>query len=504
MVIIVFFSTQNVVAEEDPHEWTVSTIDWKPDGSYALIGGTGGLIAIYNEKSIEVESNIQFEAINQIAWDPKGETAIIAGNGGIYLFKDTLSSLKLDSEVNYRCVDWNPLGNLALIGGHIQNENGGYSASLLKYDGNDLTDITEVINDVSNISISKIAWNPKSDFALIYCDNGKLYEYKEEKITPITELNEIFDLAWKPDGSKLYILFDDLSIGSWDGHKPFKVNVLTKGKGSSNWLGGILSWKHDGSFALVAGHDALNNQWKIYKYEGAMKFVLELTNRQITDIAWHPSGDYALVVGSYEDSGGMLQKIVIPNENPEVVINPTVVAVSLITFTTFMYFGLTETGRYTAFEFLFLPLFSKIKKKHPLENKMRELIYEYIELKPGENYSSIKKTLGLANGTLVYHLKILKKENLIRSVSNGRYKRFYPFESDELDKSMIYDHDGPQMLTDLQKKIIEKIEEQPEISQIEVARSLGVSKQVVSYHIIKLAKAGVLDPKRKIKSRTYA
>ncbi len=105
---------------------------------------------------------------------------------------------------------------------------------------------------------------------------------------------------------------------------------------------------------------------------------------------------------------------------------------------------------------------------------------------------------------MVYHLSILTKENLIRAVSEGRYKRFYPMGSDELDRSKIYGHEGSQMLTELEMKIIEKIEEKPEISQVEVARSLGVSRQLVNYHITKLVKAGVLKLKGKTKSSSYA
>jgi len=60
------------------------------------------------------------------------------------------------------------------------------------------------------------------------------------------------------------------------------------------------------------------------------------------------------------------------------------------------------------------------------------------------------------------------------------------------------------MLTKLEKKIIEKMEEEPEISQAEVARSLGVSKQLINYHISKLVRAGVLKLKEKTISKGYA
>jgi predicted transcriptional regulator len=501
-IFIMFFSTQTKASEEDIQDWAVNTIDWEPDGNYALIGATGGLMARYDGESVVLLSSIRIEP-KEIAWNPDGTEALIVGYGGIYLFKDALSPLKLGLDLDYECVDWDSTGTCALIGGHIGNEDTGYRPSLLRYDGSDLEDITYLIGDESNVSISYIAWNPKDDFALIYSDNDKLFDYREDEVTLIKEIGDIFDLAWEPDGSEAFFLYDDLSLASWDRDKPSEIEVLTQGIEGSNWSSGLLSWKPDSSFALVVGEIADRNICKVYKFDGAVKFIEELSNKQVNDIVWHPSGEYVLVGGSY-GSGGLLQKIVIPDEASDSVLSPSVVAVSIVTITIIVYLGLTEVGRFTSIQFLFLPLYAKIRKKHPLENKMRELIYEYIELYPGENYTAIKKTLGLANGTLVYHLKILKEENLIRAVSEGRYKRFYPMGSDKLDMSRIYGHEGTQMLTELEKKIIEKIEEEPEISQVEVAKSLGVSRQVVSYHIIKLAKAGVLKLKRKTKSRSYA
>jgi WD40 repeat protein/predicted ArsR family transcriptional regulator len=503
IIFIMLSFPQIKASEEDIQDWAVNAINWKPDGSYALIGGTGGLIARYDGESVELLSDIQIEP-KQIAWNPDGSEALIVGYGGVYSFKNAFLPLKLGSDLDYGSVEWDPTGTYALIGGHTGNEDTGYGASLLRYDGSVLEDITHLMDDNSNVSISHISWNPKYDFALIYKDDGKLYDYWEDEVTLITEMDDIFDIAWKPDGSEVLFLHDDLSLASWDGRKTSSINVLATGKGGSNWSSGVLSWKPDGSFALIVGYDADHNRCRMYKNDGTMKSIEELTDKQVNDVAWHPSGDYLVVVGSYNGAGGLIQKIIVYDGSSEVGLSPLVVAIPMITITIIAYLGLTETGRYTSIQFLFLPLFAKIRKKHPLENKMRELIYEYIELYPGENYTAIKKTLGLANGTLVYHLKILKEENLIRSVSEGRYKRFYPIESDKLDLSRIYEHEGMQMLTELEEKIIEKIEEKPEISQVEVAKSLGVSRQLVNYHITKLVKAGVLKLKGKTKSGSWA
>jgi parallel beta-helix repeat protein len=169
-----------------------------------------------------------------------------------------------------------------------------------------------------------------------------------------------------------------------------------------------------------------------------------------------------------------------------------------------LYIGLTEKSRYRFFKIFIVPLLVKFKKRHPLENQMRELIYRYIEHNPGENYTTIKKTLGLANGTLIYHLKILKRENMIKDISEGRYKRFYPMEIDELDENLIYEYNGPQMLTELQWEILKKVRDEPQISKAEMARSLGVSRQLVNYHLNKLVKVGLLKTKRKIKQESSA
>jgi predicted transcriptional regulator len=45
------------------------------------------------------------------------------------------------------------------------------------------------------------------------------------------------------------------------------------------------------------------------------------------------------------------------------------------------------------------------------------------------NYSSIKEELQISNGTLSYHLKMMEKENFIKSERDGLYKRFYTVNS---------------------------------------------------------------------------
>lgn len=186
-------STQTVFSEDITLGSSVTTIDWKPDGSYGLIGGTGGLIAKYDGKSVLWQSNIQIEP-EHIVWRPDGNAALIVGQGGIFLFNGTVQTLKLDPNMEYLCVDWDPTGSYALIGGRII-EGETHRASLLEYDGSTLVDISYLIDNNTNITITHIAWNPRSDLALIYTSDGKLYTMWEGGLTLIEETTDILDFA---------------------------------------------------------------------------------------------------------------------------------------------------------------------------------------------------------------------------------------------------------------------------------------------------------------------
>ena len=125
IVFIVLFFPQTKASEEDIQDWAVNTIDWEPDGNYALIGATGGLMARYDGESVVLLSSIRIEP-KEIAWNPDGTEALIVGYGGVYSFKDAFSPLKLGLDLDYECVDWDSTGTSALIGGHIGNEATGY------------------------------------------------------------------------------------------------------------------------------------------------------------------------------------------------------------------------------------------------------------------------------------------------------------------------------------------------------------------------------------------
>jgi DNA-binding MarR family transcriptional regulator len=134
---------------------------------------------------------------------------------------------------------------------------------------------------------------------------------------------------------------------------------------------------------------------------------------------------------------------------------------------------------------LFIPLFSRIKSEDILNQPIRERIYGYIIGNPGVNYGMIKQDLGLANGQLIYHLRQLDNAHLIYSKKDGIKKRFYPVEFPKPKTPIHY-------FTETQNKILKVLKKASGITQKELAKTIGISRQVAYYHLSKLEQKGLI------------
>jgi DNA-binding MarR family transcriptional regulator len=120
-----------------------------------------------------------------------------------------------------------------------------------------------------------------------------------------------------------------------------------------------------------------------------------------------------------------------------------------------------------------IPLYSRITNGQVLKQDTRKNIYDYIVSNPGVYFSTIMKDLKLKNGVTSYHLAMLEREGYIKSKYEGLYRRLYVNGAST--------QDFPQ--SKIRREIIQTIVEKPGITQTDIAISLGVSNQVVNYHI---------------------
>jgi predicted transcriptional regulator len=133
---------------------------------------------------------------------------------------------------------------------------------------------------------------------------------------------------------------------------------------------------------------------------------------------------------------------------------------------------------------LLLPVYVKLRREEVLDQYTRGKIHGYIIANPGEHYNSIKAQLRLKNGTLAYHLRVLEREGYVKTTRDGMFKRFYPEAALLPRRRSEY--------SAIQEIVLENVRTSPGITQNELARRMGVSSQVVNYHIRNLVAAGAI------------
>ncbi len=133
---------------------------------------------------------------------------------------------------------------------------------------------------------------------------------------------------------------------------------------------------------------------------------------------------------------------------------------------------------------VFVPLYSTLRKESLLENSNRQELVRLVEQSPGMTFSELMKETGLKNGALAYHLGTLERTGFMKSVRDGKFRRFYMCGSKIREGSEI------------QERIVDIIRQNPCISQKDIAAMLCTSRQSVNYQVKKLARDKVIRLRR--------
>jgi DNA-binding MarR family transcriptional regulator len=148
----------------------------------------------------------------------------------------------------------------------------------------------------------------------------------------------------------------------------------------------------------------------------------------------------------------------------------------------------TEPGRYRLLGLL-LPLYTRLNRDNVLDNETRGMIRGCILSEPGIHFKELRRRLDLSNGTAAHHLHTLEREGVIKSQSDGVYKRFYPAGTKLCDL--------PARLPRMQSVILDVVRRKEGLSQREVADALEVSYYAVHRHVNRMAAAGLLRLERR-------
>ncbi|MDG6224330.1 MAG: VWA domain-containing protein [Candidatus Thermoplasmatota archaeon] len=123
--------------------------------------------------------------------------------------------------------------------------------------------------------------------------------------------------------------------------------------------------------------------------------------------------------------------------------------------------------------------------RNVLDQENRKRIYDHIVNNPGDHFRSIQRAVELEVGTLSHHINVLEKEQLIVSEQDGNNRLFY--------QAGTRDRDERVRLSRIQENILRSIRERPGRTQSEIAKDVGVSRNVVFYHVQFLRDSGMVN-----------
>jgi predicted transcriptional regulator/uncharacterized protein YegL len=139
-------------------------------------------------------------------------------------------------------------------------------------------------------------------------------------------------------------------------------------------------------------------------------------------------------------------------------------------------------------------IYTRLKEDDLLKQKNRKKIYDHIMNNPGDHFREIQRAVDLEVGTLSHHLNILEKEQLIVSEQDGNNRLFWV--------AGVKRDTGKIRLSRIQENILKEIQKEPGITQVQIAKKIGVSRKVVFYHVKFLTKAQMVM-EEKVKRRAH-
>jgi predicted transcriptional regulator len=122
-----------------------------------------------------------------------------------------------------------------------------------------------------------------------------------------------------------------------------------------------------------------------------------------------------------------------------------------------------------------------------LSHPVRRQIYDHLRRLPGDHFRSVARSLELAVGTARYHLDALLRDGLVyKEDTNGRAR--YYVTGGEADVNRLYARHWE--FRDIRLRVVATLRRLEKAQPATIARVLGISRQLVSYHLACLEKAG--------------
>ncbi len=132
---------------------------------------------------------------------------------------------------------------------------------------------------------------------------------------------------------------------------------------------------------------------------------------------------------------------------------------------------------------------------HPFRRDLYQVLCE----NPGTYLLELVDLLESPLGTLTWHLRILEREGLVRSIKFAGKRIYYPKMLRSKEAEMAY----LTMRSETAQKIFSYIVNNPSCYQEEMAESLGVHHDTVRWHVTRMQGVGLVKVKRQGRKKRH-
>ena len=129
----------------------------------------------------------------------------------------------------------------------------------------------------------------------------------------------------------------------------------------------------------------------------------------------------------------------------------------------------------------------------PLDQPTRLEIYNFVKSNPGVHFRGICTSLGLSVGVVQYHLSVLERAGFITGYTDGQNKRYFEHSAfTRADMKLI-----SLMRHETIAKILTTLSQNSSTLHRDIARSIGVSSQALTWQMNQLKKTGLINAEKK-------
>ncbi|HLF16964.1 MAG TPA: MarR family transcriptional regulator [Candidatus Thermoplasmatota archaeon] len=138
------------------------------------------------------------------------------------------------------------------------------------------------------------------------------------------------------------------------------------------------------------------------------------------------------------------------------------------------------------------PLFSRLGDRQAAQQSTRAILLDTIAANPGIHVGELRRTLGLADGQVRHHLRVLESFGLVMKTPSGHYVCYYVNEQ----AAQQWQRVAPFLKSSRAKFLLSFIQQHPGTAVADLEREAGVQRGSFNYHVERLVAANLVEIRR--------